>query len=61
MPKKMSKGEKHYKAELKEAVEESKEPVGKVLTNFCHRHGISMDECKKYYDELIEEGKVGEK
>lgn len=61
MPKKMVKGEKHYKDELQEAVRESKEPVGKILANFCHRHGISMEECRGYYDDLVTEGKVKEK
>ncbi len=61
MPKEMVKGKKHYKEELQEAVKESKEPVGKVLANFCHRHGISLAECRGYYDELVAERKVEEK
>jgi hypothetical protein len=60
VPKEMAKGKKHYKEELQESVQQSNEPVGKVLTNFCHRHGISMAECKTYYDELVTEGKVKE-
>lgn len=58
MPKGKDRGKEHYLKELKEMVEESKEPTGKVLTNFCHRHGISMDECRKYYDDLLSKGEI---
>jgi hypothetical protein len=53
MPEKTSKGEKHYLKELKEMLQEAKEPKEKVLAVFCQRHGISMDQCRKYYDELM--------
>ena len=52
MPEKMSKGKKHYVEELKEMLQESKEPKDEVLAVFCERHGISMDECRKYYAEV---------
>jgi len=61
MPGKMVKGEKHYLEELKQQLQESNEPKEKVLTVFCHRHGISMDQCKKYYDQLSSKGELEEK
>jgi hypothetical protein len=56
MPEKTPKGEKHYIKELKEMLQEGKEPREKVLAVFCPRHGISMDQCRKYYDELMAKG-----
>ncbi len=59
MPKEMAKGEKHYVEELREMIEQQrgkKESVEKVFAVFCHRHGISMDECRKYYEKLEAEG-----
>jgi hypothetical protein len=61
MPEKTSKGEKHYIKELKEMLQESKEPGEKVLAVFCQRHGISMDQCRKYYDELMAKGEAKKK
>jgi hypothetical protein len=58
MPEKMPKGEKHYIKELKEMLQEGKEPKEKVLTVFCQRHGISMDQCRRYYDELMTKGEA---
>ena len=37
------------------------EPVEKVLTVFCERHGISMDACRVYYDQLVKKGEIKEK
>lgn len=54
-------GKKHYLNELKEMLQEGKEPKEKVFAVFCHRHGVSMDECKMYYDQLTAEGAVKEK
>jgi hypothetical protein len=55
--------DKHHIRELKEMIQEkkSKEPVEKVLVKFCERHAVSLDMCKKYYDQLVAEGKVKEK
>jgi predicted solute-binding protein len=62
MPQDVSKDEKSHLKELKEMIlEEPQEPLGKVLTNFCHRHGLSMDQCNKYYEELVKTGEVKEK
>jgi hypothetical protein len=58
MPEKTPKGEKHYIKELKEMLQEGKEPKEKVLAVFCQRHGISMDQCRKYYDELMAKGEA---
>jgi hypothetical protein len=56
-------GKKHHFKELKEMIQEKEpsEPVGKVLANFCHRHGVPMDQCQKYYDELVAKGEIKEK
>ncbi len=54
------KNDKGHKKELKEMVNEKKpgEPVEKILTVFCQRHGITMDTCRRYYDELLKTGEV---
>ena len=62
MPKEMVKGEKHYLNELREMIlEEPSEPVGKVLANFCQRHGVDMNQCKVYYDKLVKKGEIEKK
>jgi hypothetical protein len=62
MPKEMEKGEKHYLSELKEMINDKPgEPLGKVLANFCQRHGVSMDQCRVYYDKLVEKGEIKKK
>ena len=62
MPKEMVKGEKHYLKELKEMIlEEPSVPVGKVLANFCQRHGVDINQCKVYYDTLVEKGEIKKK
>jgi hypothetical protein len=55
--------DKHHIKELVEMIQEKKpkEPVEKVLVKFCERHAVSLDTCKKYYNELVAEGKVKEK
>jgi len=49
--------------ELKEMIHEKapSEPVEKVLVNFCSRHAVSMETCKKYYDRMVEKGEIKEK
>jgi predicted solute-binding protein len=58
----MAKGKKHYAEELKEMINQKapNEPVDEVLVTFCGRHGISMEECKKYYDRLVADGTIKE-
>jgi hypothetical protein len=60
MGKKMDK--QHIK-ELKEMIQEKepKEPVEKVLVKFCERHGVSLDACRKYYEQLIAKDETEEK
>lgn len=55
--------DKQHLAELKEMILEKKpkEPVEKVLTTFCARHGVSLDTCRVYYNRLLEKGEVTEK
>jgi len=62
MPKEMLKGEKPFLNELKEMIQvKPSKPIGKVLTNFCQRHGVSMDQCKIYFDRLVEKGEAKKK
>lgn len=57
------KKDKQHIKELMEMIQEkkTKEPVEKVLVKFCERHAVSLDTCKKYYDQLVAESKVKEK
>ena len=52
--------DKHYMSELKEMLSEKEpdHPVDKVFAVFCHRHAVSMETCKEYYDRLVEKGEV---
>jgi len=34
------------------------EPVEKVLVNFCSRHAVSMETCKKYYDRMVKTARL---
>ncbi len=61
MPTESSKQKIHYLNELREMIQEGKEPKEKVFAIFCQRHGVPMDECKRYYDKLVAEGKVKQK
>jgi ribosomal protein L20A (L18A) len=56
------KKDKQHIEELKEMIQEKKpqEPIEKVLTNFCARHGVSMNTCKVYYEQLKTKGEVKE-
>jgi hypothetical protein len=51
-----------HKKELEEMVNTKKQtqPVEKVLSIFCQRHGVTMDSCRVYYKQLVKEGKVKE-
>ena len=60
MVKQAEKGKEHHLSELKEMIQETKEPKEKVLAVFCQRHGVSMDQCRAYYDQLLAEGKIKE-
>jgi len=59
----MTEKNKHHIEELKEMIHEKKpqEPVEKVLANFCSRHAVSMDTCKKYYEQIVATDKPKEK
>ena len=54
-------GKEHYLKELKEMIDEGKDPKDKIFAVFCQRHGISINECKKYYNELVRDGKSKKK
>jgi ribosomal protein L20A (L18A) len=56
-----SKDRQHLQ-ELKEMILEKNpaEPIEKVLTKFCARHGVSMDTCRVYYNQLKAKGEVKE-
>jgi hypothetical protein len=55
--------DKQHIKELKEMIREKepKEPVEKVLVKFCERHGVSLDTCRKYYEQLVAKGETKEK
>jgi hypothetical protein len=55
--------DKSHAKELKEMIQEnkSKEPLEKVISMFCTRHGLSMDTCRKYYSEMLAKGEIKEK
>ena len=55
--------DKQHIRELKEMVNDKlpNEPVEKVLTKFCERHGVSLDTCRVYYKRLVEKGDIKEK
>ncbi len=51
--------EEHTK-ELREMVKDKKpgESAEEVLAVFCQRHGLSMDTCRLYYEQLKKEGTI---
>ncbi len=53
----------HKIQELKDMIKNRKpdEPVEEVLTIYCQRHGISIDTCRVYYDQLVKKGEIKEK
>lgn len=57
------KKDKSHEKELKEMVNkrDPNEPVEKVLAIFCQRHGISLNTCHVYYDQLVKKGEIKEK
>ncbi len=61
MPKTISKEREHYLEELRKMVKEEKGPKEKVFAVFCQRHGVPLDQCKGYYDELMAKGEIKEK
>jgi predicted solute-binding protein len=54
------KTDKSHVNELKEMIQESKgkEPVDKIMAMFCHRHGVSMNTCREYYEQLVAKGEI---
>jgi len=54
------KTDKNHIKELKEMILEKKtaEPLERVLTKFCARHGVSMNTCMVYYGQLKEKGEI---
>ena len=55
--------DKHKIQELKDMIKNRKpgEPVEEVLTIYCQRHGISIDTCRVYYNQLVKKGEIKEK
>lgn len=55
--------DKHMFKELKEMVQNKapSDPVEKVLSIFCERHGLSINSCRHYYNLLLESGEIKEK
>ena len=56
----MIKSDKHNLDLLREMVKERKpgESAEEVLSVFCQRHGLSMDNCRVYYKKLVEKGEI---
>ena len=54
------KAHKESLRELKEMIQKKnpKEPVEKVIVDFCERHAISLGTCKDYYNQLVEKGEI---
>ncbi|MGE5188066.1 MAG: hypothetical protein ACM3JE_03460 [Betaproteobacteria bacterium] len=54
---------RHLDEHLKLMINEKQknEPIEKLLTIFCHRHGVSMVECREMYDRLVKQGLIKEK
>ncbi len=53
----------HKTQELKDMIKDKKpsESVEEVLVKYCHRQGISVDDCRVYYDKLVKAGEIKEK
>jgi hypothetical protein len=51
----------HCLSELKEMLQESNTPKEKVFAIFCHRHGVSLEQCQSYYNELAAKDEIKEK
>jgi hypothetical protein len=49
--------------ELKEMINEKapNEPVEKILVRFCERHAVSLNACRRYYEQMVDKGEVKEK
>jgi hypothetical protein len=52
----------HKVKELKEMLQNKKpsEPTEKVLAVFCERHSISLNTCRIFYNQLVENGEIKE-
>ena len=55
--------DKQHIQELKEMIQAKKpqEPVEKVLVAFCARHAVSLNTCRKHYEQLVAKSEIGEK
>ena len=56
--------DKQHKAqELKDMIKNRKkdESIEEVLVVYCQRHGISVDDCRIYYDQLVKAGEINKK
>ncbi len=53
----------HKAQELKDMIRDRKpsESVEEVLITYCNRHGISLEDCRSYYDKLVKTGEIKEK
>jgi hypothetical protein len=56
------KRDKQHMEELREMIQEKKpqESMEKVLVKFCERHGVSLENCRVYYNRLVEKKEVRE-
>ncbi len=53
----------HKVQELKDMLKDRKsgETVEEVLLVYCQRHGLSVDDCTNFYDQLVKKGEIKEK
>ncbi|MCW4008993.1 MAG: hypothetical protein NWF05_00010 [Candidatus Bathyarchaeota archaeon] len=60
MTEKTNEPEKEHLKELKEMIQARKEQdsVEEVLAVFCQRHGLSLQKCERYYNQLVAEGEI---
>jgi hypothetical protein len=54
---------KEHVQELLEMVKGRKknESAEDILSVFCQRHGLSLETCRLYYDDLVEKGEIKKK
>ena len=54
---------RHKAQEFKDMIKNRKpgETVDEVLVIYCNRNGISMEDCRGYYDKLVKTGEIKEK
>ena len=57
-----TKKEQEEMRKLKEMIQEKPgdETVEQILVKFCARSGVSLEECRRYYNHLVNSGEIKE-